>query len=171
MTASHRFRPLAAVFTLLALLLLSAGAVLADSGYTGGVTARVLAKTATTANGGKVVYPCTDRAEVTAMTVELAPGASTGWHKHPNPVYAYVLAGTLSVELEDGTATTYHPGEAVIEVVDTLHNGTNTGLDPVKLAVFYLGVEGTPLVIKQDPTAGPAANDTARSTATRHGRP
>lgn len=147
------------VFFLL-VLLLTAGPVFADSGYRGGVTAHVVQKTTTTANGHKIVYPCTDKAEVTAMTVELAPGASTGWHKHPVPVYAYVIAGTLAVELEDGRSTSYRAGEAVIEVVDVLHNGTNSGTEPVKLAVFYLGAEGTPNVIKQEPT-----DKAARQTA------
>ncbi len=169
MIAPHQRRRAAACSLLM--LLLSASPVFADSGYRGGVSAQVLAKTATTANGGKIVYPCTDRAEVTAMSVEIAPGTSTGWHKHPNPVYAYVLAGTLTVALEDGSTTTYHPGDAVIEVVDTLHNGNNTGLDPVKLAVFYLGVEGTPLVIKQEPAAQPAPSAATRTPEAAHARP
>lgn len=42
--------------------------------YNNGVTARVLKKTTVTGNGEKIVYPRTDQAEVTAMTVELAPG-------------------------------------------------------------------------------------------------
>lgn len=127
-------------------------------GYNGGVTAKVLQKTTVTSNGQPITYPQTDRAEVTAMTVEFPPGASTGWHKHPVPVYAYVMAGTLSVELEGGTSMTYGANEAVIEVVDTWHNGRNQGTEPVKLAVFYLGSQGTPNVIKREatPTSGPA---------------
>ena len=89
------------------------------------------------------------------MTVVLAPGAETGWHKHPVPVYAYVVSGTLSVELADGQRLTYPQGDAVIEVVNTLHNGKNNGTEPVKLAVFYLGAEGTANVVK--PEANPMA--------------
>lgn len=116
--------------------------------YGSGVTSKVLKKTSVTGNGQKISYPRTDRAEVTAMTVELAPGAETGWHKHPVPVYAYVISGRLSVELEDGRQLSFNAGDAVIEVVNTLHNGRNIGTEPVKLAVFYLGVEGLPNVIK-----------------------
>ena len=123
-----------------------------SDGYNPGVTAKVLQKTTVTSNGRHITYPQTDKAEVTAMTVELAPGAVTGWHKHPVPVYAYVVAGTLAIELEDGTTLTYGPNEAVIEVVNTLHNGSNHGSEPVKLAVFYLGSEGIPnVVVKQEP--------------------
>lgn len=132
------------------LLLLPPIAAAAD--YNAGVTAKVLQKTGVTGSGQKIAYPCTDKAEVTAMTVELAPGAETGWHKHTMPVYAYVVNGTLAVELEGGKSLSFKAGDVIIEVVDTLHNGRNLGTEPVKLAVFYLGAEGLPNVIK------PAAN-------------
>ena len=133
----------------LALTLITPAAFAAD--YSSGVTAQVLEKTSLTGNGQKIAYPLTDKAEVTAMTVALAPGSETGWHKHPIPVYAYVVSGKLSVELEDGKLLSFGAGEAIIEVVDTLHNGRNTGTEPVKLAVFYLGAKGTPNVIRQNP--------------------
>jgi len=110
----------------------------------------VLTKTTVTGNGQKISYPQTDRAEVTAMTVELAPGAETGWHKHPVPVYAYVVSGNLTVELEDRKQLAFKAGDAIIEVVNTLHNGRNSGSEPVRLAVFYLGAEGVPNVIKPE---------------------
>ena len=84
------------------------------------------------------------------MTVELAPGAETGWHKHTIPVYAYVVAGRLSVKLVDGKELSFGAGEAIIEVVNVMHNGKNSGSEPVKLAVFYIGAEGLPSVIKAE---------------------
>lgn len=138
-------------FILGGLMLCGLAAPAWSNGYNAGVTAKVLQKTNVTSSGEHIRYPQTAKAEVTAMTVELAPGAVTGWHKHPVPVYAYVVAGTLAVELEDGTTQTYGPNEAVIEVVNTLHNGRNHGSEPVKLAVFYLGIEGEPNVVKQEP--------------------
>jgi quercetin dioxygenase-like cupin family protein len=119
--------------------------------YQSGVSATVLKKSTVTDNGREIAYPVTDRAEVTAMTVDLAVGAETGWHSHPVPVYAYVVSGTLTVELENGRVTTYREGSAIIEVVNTLHNGRNQGTVPVKLAVFYIGIEGTPNVVKPVP--------------------
>ena len=116
--------------------------------YQSGVSATVLKKTGVTGNGQHIAYPVTDKAEVTAMTVDLAVGAETGWHSHPIPVYAYVVAGTIDVELEGGQVITYRPGDAIIEVVNTLHNGRNRGSEAVRLAVFYTGIEGAPNVIK-----------------------
>lgn len=138
---------------LMGLLLIAASPFAAD--YNSGVSAKVLKKTSVTSNGQKITYPLTDKAEVTAMTVDLAPGAETGWHQHPVPVYAYVVSGTLSVELEDGQVFSFATGDAVIEVVNTLHNGKNQGSEPVKLAVFYLGAEGLPNVIKPGTTEKP----------------
>jgi len=116
--------------------------------YQSGVSATVLKKSSVTGNGQKIIYPVTDKAEVTAMTVNLAPGAETGWHSHPIPVYAYVVEGTLEVELEGGQIITYRSGDAIIEVVNILHNGRNRGSDEVRLVVFYAGAEGTPNVFK-----------------------
>ena len=153
MTPFRSRHPRKACLCLIGLFLLVPPAFASD--YSSGVTAKVLQKTSVTGNGQKITYPQTDKAEVTAMFVELAPGAETGWHKHPNPVYAYVISGNLSVELEDGKCLSFSAGDAIIEVVNTLHNGKNSGTEPVKLAVFYLGVEGTPTVIKQGPTEKP----------------
>jgi hypothetical protein len=94
------------------LLLIVPPAIAAD--YSSGVTAKVLQKTSVTGNGQTITYPLTDKAEVTAMTVDLAPGAETGWHQHPVPVYAYVVAGNLSVELEDGRQLSFKSGDAII---------------------------------------------------------
>jgi quercetin dioxygenase-like cupin family protein len=116
--------------------------------YQAGVTARIIAKTAVTGNGQQIVYPRTDRAEVTAMEVTLPPGAETGWHQHPIPVYAYVQSGELEVEIAGGLTKHFKSGDAIIEVVNTLHNGRNRGEETVRLAVFYLGVQGEPNVIK-----------------------
>lgn len=115
--------------------------------YQDGVSATVLKKSSVTGSGQKIVYPVTDKAEVTAMRVELGKGAETGWHSHPVPVYAYVLDGELDVELESGQVVSYRAGDAIIEVINTLHNGRNRGPGPVQLAVFYTGIEGAPNVV------------------------
>jgi len=138
-----------ACLCLTALILITAPAFATD--YSTGVTSKVLVKTSITGNGQKISYPVTDKAEVTAMIVVLASGAETGWHKHPVSVYAYVISGLLSVEIEGGKQLSFAAGEAIIEVVNTLHNGKNMGNEPVTLAVFYLGSAGVPNVIKPAP--------------------
>lgn len=116
--------------------------------YIGGVQARVVLKTKNTSNGQPIAYLKMDNPEVTVMTVELPPGAETGWHIHPVPVYAYVLSGSLTIEVEDKKTSISQAGDAIIEVVNTRHCGKNTGDVPVKLIVFYTGAENLPNVIR-----------------------
>lgn len=108
-----------------------------------------LVKATSSWNGAPVVYP-RGQAEITGMLIEIAAGAQTGWHGHPVPSFAVMLEGTLEVELRDGRKKRVGPGEALIEVVDTLHNGRNVGAQPVKLVVFYAGATGMPLSFTPD---------------------
>lgn len=119
------------------------------AGYKSGVTSQLLVKTGVTADGKKISYPVTANPEVTAMLVEIAPNAETGWHKHEVPVYAYMLAGELEVAMEGGKHATYKSGDAIIEVVGTLHNGINKGKEAVRLMVFYTGIKDQPNVVRR----------------------
>jgi quercetin dioxygenase-like cupin family protein len=109
-----------------------------------------LAVTSTNYAGQQLTYPLTGKPEVTVLVVHLPPGSSTGWHKHPVPVYAYMLEGELTVRTESGVEKLFVKGEPIIEVMNLLHNGTNTGKQMASLVVFYTGVEGVPNVIKSD---------------------
>ncbi|MBS1197926.1 MAG: Cupin 2 conserved barrel domain protein [Proteobacteria bacterium] len=141
------------VFLLLLCLLPFSPLCAAD--YDAAVKARLITKAEVTGNGDKIRYPVVNNPEVSALEVEIAPGAETGWHKHPVSVYAYVLAGRLRVEMEGGKSLTFTPGDAIIEVVDAWHNGTNIGCEPVRLAVFYLGGKDVPNVVKSPKDMGP----------------
>lgn len=138
------------VFKIGFLLAVLVGAVVTVSAeeYVGKVKAEKILVTTTAGNGQKHLYLKTARPEVTAMTVEIPPGAETGWHLHTVPVYAYVLAGSLVVDLADGTSLAFKAGQAIVEVQNLAHNGVNWGSEPVKLAVFYTGEEGRPNVTK-----------------------
>jgi len=105
-------------------------------------------KTETSWNGKPIEYP-SGKAEITGMVVEIAPGGETGWHLHPVPSFGMVLEGELEVHLKSGAVKLLKPGEALAEVVNTLHNGRNVGSVPVKLVVFYTGVVGRKLSEKE----------------------
>lgn len=106
-----------------------------------------LLKTSSSWDGRVLVYP-TGQAEVTGIMVEIAPGGETGWHLHPVPSFGWMLQGSLDVSLKDGQIKHLHAGDALAEVVDTLHNGRNVGDDPVKIIVFYAGAVGSPVTVK-----------------------
>ncbi len=128
---------------------------LADE-YQGAVVATVVLKTTKTAAGQPVAYPSGGPAEVTAATVTIAPGAETGWHTHEVPVYVWVVAGTVQVEYDGAAAVTVKAGEPLVEAVGIAHNGRNVGREPVKLLVFYTGIEGKGNISKATRPAAPA---------------
>ena len=47
--------------------------------------------------------------------------------------------GELEVELKSGEVKRLKAGDALAEVVNTLHKGNNVGAIPVKLVVFCVG--------------------------------
>ena len=111
------------------------------------VTSTQLLKTSTTWNGAPIQYASSARPEVQAVTVEIAPGGSTIWHKHPVNNFAYLLEGKIRLELEDGTTREFQAGDAFAEVVDTWHRGVNVGSGPVKILVWYTAEAGGPISI------------------------
>ncbi|CAN5458958.1 hypothetical protein BH09VER1_BH09VER1_25270 [soil metagenome] len=113
-----------------------------SEGYKPLIKVTPLAKTITTSADQPIVYPVTDHPEVTAVRVEIPPGAETGWHKHPFPCYGYILSGELDVQLEGGKVNHCKAGEALVEAVNLLHNGRNNGTEPVTLVMFVMGEKG-----------------------------
>lgn len=105
-------------------------------------------KTTSSWDGKPLAYP-DGKAEVTGLLIEIAPGAETGWHRHPVPSFALVLEGELEVRLASGQTKRLKAGEALAEVIDTAHNGRNVGTGPLKLVVFYAGSAGGKLTVKE----------------------
>lgn len=114
------------------------------------VSVTPLIRTTHSWDGQPIVYPA-GQAEITGMSIEIAPGAETGWHRHPVPSFAVMLQGTLEVKLKDGRVKRLQAGEALIEVVNTDHIGRNVGDIPVKLVLFYAGVVGQALTTQEKP--------------------
>ena len=114
-----------------------------------GVTSKPLLTTTTSWNGAPLQVKATARPEIQTLIVEIPPGASTAWHKHPVNNFAYILEGRLRVELEDKTFRDFQTGDAFAEVVDTWHRGTNTGTTPLKILVVYTGETGVPVSISR----------------------
>lgn len=104
-------------------------------------------KTTNSWDGKPIVYP-QGSGKVTALKIEIQPGAETGWHQHPVPSFAVVVDGTLQVTLRDGSSRRFRAGEAFAEVVNMSHNGRNVGAVPVKLLVVYAGASGVALTHK-----------------------
>ena len=117
----------------------------ATAQYNKGVVLETILKTDTTSIGQKIVYPDFKNDEVSIVKVILPPGKSTGWHKHVFPVFAYVLQGTLTVEVENRKTKQFPVNSSFSEVLNTLHNGVNNGNEDVILIAFFMGEKGKPL--------------------------
>jgi quercetin dioxygenase-like cupin family protein len=114
-----------------------------DSGY----PAVPLLSTATTVVGEPLRYPAPAAAKVTAAIVTVAPGDKTIVHKHGVPMFAYILGGELTVDYADHGKRTYRQGQAFVEAMDVAHFGVNSGAEPVRILVVYMGADGAENVI------------------------
>ncbi len=117
----------------------------AYSQYNKEIKIEQLLKTDTTSTGQKIMYPDFKQDEVTMLKITIPPGESTGWHKHDFPVFAYVLKGDMTVELERGKPLQFPENTTFSEVIGVYHNGVNHGEKDVVLLAFYLGAKGDKL--------------------------
>ncbi|TZG32377.1 cupin domain-containing protein [Agrobacterium sp. B1(2019)] len=86
------------------------------------------------------------------VLVEYAPGGTSPAHTHPNSafIYATVLEGAITSQVNDGPVTIYHAGENFSEFPGDHHavseNASKT--DPARLlAVFVVDTNETNLTI------------------------
>ncbi len=96
-----------------------------------------------TIRGQPFAYPAASP-HVTAGIVTLPPGARTGWHRHPVPLFGYMLEGELTVAYEGAGERIYRPGDALMEAIGTPHDGRNTGAADVRILAVFIGAEGIP---------------------------
>ena len=84
--------------------------------------------------------------EARLITITLAPGATVAAHKHPGPVFAYVLKGEVENQVDPDPAKTYRAGdlfyEAPLHAHRMLRNASKT--EPAELPIFQIGEKGQP---------------------------
>ena len=85
-----------------------------------------------------------DREGVMA-TVELPPGSAEGPHTHFAEVFAFVLEGTISLEVEGKPTATLKAGDVFHIPTGKVHQGINNGSATAKLAVVFFAEKGKPL--------------------------
>ncbi len=89
---------------------------------------------------------------LTAVRVDLAPGALSPSHRHPGFVFAYVLSGTVRSRLGNGPAVDYHAGEGWVEPPGTLHTLAQnpSAAEPASLLAVWVAPDGAELVVPPD---------------------
>jgi quercetin dioxygenase-like cupin family protein len=88
------------------------------------------------------------RPELVAMKYVFPAGQKLGWHHHPVINYGVLVQGELTIIGLDGKEKTVHEGEAVVEMVNTIHHGENRGTKPAILYMFYLSQSDLPLAVQ-----------------------
>jgi quercetin dioxygenase-like cupin family protein len=100
--------------------------------------AEPLLSTGTTVLGEALRYP-KGAAHVTSAIVSLAPGERTIRHKHGVPMFFYILEGEITVDYGARGKRTYRKGQSQMEAMGFAHFGQNTGQEPMRLIVVYMG--------------------------------
>ena len=88
------------------------------------------------------------RPELVAVKYVFPAGQKLGWHHHPVMNYGVLVQGELTIIGQDGKEKVVHEGEAVVEMVNTIHHGENRGTKPVILYMFYLSQKDLPLAVQ-----------------------
>jgi len=91
-------------------------------------------------------YPA-GRPELVAIRYHFPPGQKLDWHHHDVMNFGVVQQGELTIITVDGEEKTVREGEAVVEMVGTVHHGENRGKVPVVLDMYYLSQKGRPLSV------------------------
>ena len=81
--------------------------------------------------------------EAVMAIAEIPPGATTGWHRHPGIELAYVLEGSIVVQMAGHPDTTLVAGNSTRNV--GAHNTTNHGTTTARVLAVYLVEKGKPL--------------------------
>ncbi len=118
------------------------GSAQAEESYKPAVRVQKILETTTTTSGAPIRYPQTDQPLVQSLIVEIPSGAETGWHRHPVPAYAYILAGTIEVESEGQGKRIFRAGDSFAEMVDHRHNGRVVGEETVRILMIVTGQKG-----------------------------
>jgi len=100
--------------------------------------AEPLLSTSTTVLGETLRYP-KGAAHVTSEIIALAPGERTIRHKHGVPMFFYILEGEITVDYGPRGKRTYLKGQSAMEEMGVAHFGENTGKEPMRLIVVYMG--------------------------------
>jgi quercetin dioxygenase-like cupin family protein len=103
--------------------------------------------------GEPLAYPNTPDPVISSGIVTVPPGGVTQWMIHPVPAYLFVLEGTLTVELIDGTRHRFEAGQSFLQCHTTWHRERNEGAVPMRFLAVFVGAKDVPEIVH--PPSGP----------------
>jgi quercetin dioxygenase-like cupin family protein len=109
----------------------------------------VLAKTSSSWDGSTLPDYEKGKPEVTILRITIPPKVQLPLHKHPVINAGVLSKGELTVVTEEKETLHLKAGDSIVEVVNKWHYGKNEGNEPAEIIVFYTGMRGKPITIKE----------------------
>lgn len=95
------------------------------------------------ANADGIKLKTKEPADISVVTLTIAPGGTTGWHRHPGVVLIAVKEGTGTFYAADCTSTTYSPGDVFVETgEDSAGVVRNESAGPFVITVTFIVPQG-----------------------------
>ncbi len=86
--------------------------------------------------------------EGSMFLAELGPGANMGKHYHPGDAFAYILEGTMLLEIAGKESVALKTGQGGSLPPRTVHDDKNASQTaPLKFLVFHVAKKGEPLAV------------------------
>ena len=83
--------------------------------------------------------------EAVLAIVDLPAGSAEGKHTHPAEVFAFVVEGTVVLEVEGRPNATLKPGDHFYLAPGSVHQVVNSSAAPAKLNAVFVAEKGKPL--------------------------
>lgn len=93
--------------------------------------------------------------ETVQARIDIAPGATAPWHRHPGEEVIYVLEGVLEYQLEGQSPVTLRPGQVLFVPTGVAHKAHNPGTTNGAELATYIVEKGKPLVAPAADVASP----------------
>lgn len=91
--------------------------------------------------------------EALQARIDIAPGVTAPWHRHPGEEVIYVVEGTLEYQLEGQSPVTLNVGDVLFVPAGTAHKARNPGTTNGAELATYIVEKGKPLIVPADDVA------------------
>lgn len=91
--------------------------------------------------------------DIAVQTIVFQPGSTSGWHRHPGPVFIQVVSGTMTFYMSDDptcSPTVRTAGQSYLDLGEHAHIARNEGTTPAQNLVTYFAPPGAALRIDAD---------------------
>ena len=85
--------------------------------------------------------------ETVQARIDIAPGATVPWHRHPGEEVIYVVEGTLEYQLAGQKPVTLSAGDVLFVPAGVAHTARNPGTGNGAEIATYIVEKGKPLVV------------------------